>query len=279
MTMPWRRSVSSSPMANRVLVVGWDGADWDILDPLLAAGELPALQELIVRGQRGVSRSCLRRTRGRPGRPSPTGQNPGGHGVFDIRVPAGSDPAGCRSRTARSSPDLARSPLRRPGGDAAPERAAHLSRRRRSAASPAGGVVPRAGRSATRRTWGPGSTGRSTAGPGRRWAIGRSSRRRSRGAHPQARSGDATLLDEEPWDAACVVSFSPDRLQHCLLEYVHPGTSPTRRWQPRPSPSAFATCTDFLDRELATLVERTGDGDLVVLMSDHGHQPCTRASP
>ena len=29
-------------MAQRVLIVGWDGADWDILDPLLEAGELPA---------------------------------------------------------------------------------------------------------------------------------------------------------------------------------------------------------------------------------------------
>ena len=33
----WAR-VSSPPVANRILVVGWDGADWDILDPLLAAG-------------------------------------------------------------------------------------------------------------------------------------------------------------------------------------------------------------------------------------------------
>jgi hypothetical protein len=47
-------------MANRVLVVGWDGADWDILNPLLAAGELPALQELLLRGQYGVSRSSPR---------------------------------------------------------------------------------------------------------------------------------------------------------------------------------------------------------------------------
>jgi predicted AlkP superfamily phosphohydrolase/phosphomutase len=46
-------------MANRVLIVGWDGADWEILDPLLAAGDLPNLAKLIARGQRGVSRSCL----------------------------------------------------------------------------------------------------------------------------------------------------------------------------------------------------------------------------
>ncbi len=31
------------------------------------------------------------------------------------------------------------------------------------------------------------------------------------------------LLDSEEWDAACLVFVSPDRIQHCLLEYVHPG--------------------------------------------------------
>ena len=33
----------------------------------------------------------------------------------------------------------------------------------------------------------------------------------------------------------------------------------------------------LLDRELASILERTNDDDLVVLMSDHGHHPCTRA--
>jgi len=47
-------------MANRALVIGWDGADWDVLDPLIAAGDLPALQGLVERGRRGVSRSMPR---------------------------------------------------------------------------------------------------------------------------------------------------------------------------------------------------------------------------
>ena len=33
------------------------------------------------------------------------------------------------------------------------------------------------------------------------------------------------LMDEQRWDAACMVFVSPDRIQHCLLEYVHPGAS------------------------------------------------------
>src|SRR5881396_449845 len=44
---------------SRVLLIGWDGADWRILDPLLDAGALPNLQALIDRGARGVLRSTI----------------------------------------------------------------------------------------------------------------------------------------------------------------------------------------------------------------------------
>jgi predicted AlkP superfamily phosphohydrolase/phosphomutase len=66
-------------------------------------------------------------------------------------------------------------------------------------------------------------------------------------------------------------------MQHCLLEYVHPG-------HPRHAEVARGEVADrvrsvyrLLDRELGALLERTGPDDLVMLMSDHGHQPCTRA--
>ncbi|MGH3113357.1 MAG: alkaline phosphatase family protein, partial [Gaiellaceae bacterium] len=71
-------------MANRVLVVGWDGADWDVLDPLLDAGELPALGSLVARGRRGVSRSCLPSHSWAAWPTFLTGRDPAGHGVFDI---------------------------------------------------------------------------------------------------------------------------------------------------------------------------------------------------
>ena len=38
---------------NRVLLIGWDAADWQIITPLLDAGEMPALQSLIERGVMG----------------------------------------------------------------------------------------------------------------------------------------------------------------------------------------------------------------------------------
>jgi len=39
--------------AHRVLLIGWDAADWEHLEPLLAAEQMPALQGLLDRGARG----------------------------------------------------------------------------------------------------------------------------------------------------------------------------------------------------------------------------------
>lgn len=45
------------PTAHRVAVIGLDGADWRVIDPLLAAGELPHLAGLLRRGRGWVLRS------------------------------------------------------------------------------------------------------------------------------------------------------------------------------------------------------------------------------
>jgi Tfp pilus assembly protein PilF/arylsulfatase A-like enzyme len=50
--LPSRADVAPVPQEARVLVVGLDGADWEIIDPLLAAGRLPHLERLIREGAR-----------------------------------------------------------------------------------------------------------------------------------------------------------------------------------------------------------------------------------
>src|ERR671934_1059703 len=68
----------------RVLLIGWDGADWRILDPLLERGALPNLASLIDRGQRAVLRSTVP-THSWAAWPSfLTGVEPADHGVYDI---------------------------------------------------------------------------------------------------------------------------------------------------------------------------------------------------
>jgi predicted AlkP superfamily phosphohydrolase/phosphomutase len=266
-------------MANRVLVVGWDGADWDVLDPLLDAGELPALGALVERGRRGVSRSCLPTHSWAAWPTFLTGRDPGGHGVFDVleyrpgatrRLPVSS-----RSILAPTWPErlsaagkttlLVNVPLTYPPP---PIRGVAI----------AGGVVP------------PGSvySHPPEAGPRLGWPINGGSwttfRHRplelvaelERLTRERA-AAVRTLLDEETWDVAAVVFVSPDRAQHCLLEYVHPGHPAHPEASLSPVAERVRDLYRLLDRELATLVERTGGDDLVVLMSDHGHQPCTRA--
>ena len=69
---------------SRVLLIGWDGADWRILDPLLEAGVLPNLAALVERGGSAVLRSTLP-THSWAAWPSfLTGVDPADHGVFDI---------------------------------------------------------------------------------------------------------------------------------------------------------------------------------------------------
>lgn len=43
----------SKRLAKKVLVIGWDAADWKIINPLLDAGLMPALEKLINRGSMG----------------------------------------------------------------------------------------------------------------------------------------------------------------------------------------------------------------------------------
>jgi predicted AlkP superfamily phosphohydrolase/phosphomutase len=37
---------------SRLLLVGWDAADWKVIDPLLAKGEMPHLARLLEQGVR-----------------------------------------------------------------------------------------------------------------------------------------------------------------------------------------------------------------------------------
>lgn len=43
----------SKKTSNKILLIGWDAADWQIIYPLLAKGEMPALQSLIKKGVYG----------------------------------------------------------------------------------------------------------------------------------------------------------------------------------------------------------------------------------
>ncbi|HQQ78035.1 MAG TPA: alkaline phosphatase family protein, partial [Thermoanaerobaculia bacterium] len=87
----------------RVIVVGWDGADWSLLDPLLASGRLPHLKSLLEKGAQARLETYRPRASPLLWTTMATGLTPPEHGVVDFQefdVATGSSlPVSGRSRT------------------------------------------------------------------------------------------------------------------------------------------------------------------------------------
>ena len=90
----------------RLLVVGWDGASFRALDPLLAAGELPNLARLIERGTRAELESTRIPISSAAWTTATTGKGPGEHGVFAFHepVPGSYELALVSARSNRAAP-------------------------------------------------------------------------------------------------------------------------------------------------------------------------------
>jgi len=66
----------------KVIVIGLDGASFDLIDPWLNAGKLPHLRQLIKHGVKGRLKSCLPPTTSPNWKCYSTGKNPGKLGIF-----------------------------------------------------------------------------------------------------------------------------------------------------------------------------------------------------
>ncbi|MBU0617400.1 MAG: alkaline phosphatase family protein, partial [Planctomycetes bacterium] len=72
------------PLAQRVLILGLDGATWDVLDPMIAAGRMPALQKFVETGAAGVLHSTKPPITPAAWTTFMTGKGPGLHGIVDF---------------------------------------------------------------------------------------------------------------------------------------------------------------------------------------------------
>ena len=70
-------------MKNKLVMIGWDAATWDLLTPWVQAGELPNLARLMKLGSYGTLGSTPLPLSPAAWSTIVTGQNPGRHGVFD----------------------------------------------------------------------------------------------------------------------------------------------------------------------------------------------------
>src|SRR5437588_4513599 len=74
----------SREMTDRLLIVGWDGADWEILDDLLSRDLLPNVRQMIRGGFRTDLASTIPAHSWAAWPTFLTGLHPAGHGVFDF---------------------------------------------------------------------------------------------------------------------------------------------------------------------------------------------------
>jgi len=77
-------------MTRRLLVIGLDGATWDLLDVLVRAGKMPNLASLMARSVHAPMRSAHPPVTAPAWVSIATGVNPGRHGCFDFNTPEGS---------------------------------------------------------------------------------------------------------------------------------------------------------------------------------------------
>jgi predicted AlkP superfamily phosphohydrolase/phosphomutase len=269
---------------SRVLLIGWDGADWRILDPMLEAGILPNLRGLIDRGARGVLRSTIPNHSWSAWPSFLTGVDPSNHGVYDIferklgeRRPLPVTFPSIQEKTILSDLTAAgvatvmtNVPLTFP----APRVEGKIV---------AGGVLPK---------WRPFThppelaaelehAGRPFPINGMSWTTFRNR------PEPfleecmditEARiRANEHLLDTMDWRFASLVFVATDRVQHCLAKYVssdHPNFASLSR---EPLAEKIRDVYRLLDEGLGRLLGRVRDDDLVLFISDHGFQSCTRA--
>jgi predicted AlkP superfamily phosphohydrolase/phosphomutase len=265
-----------------VLIIGWDGVDWKILRPLLDAGELPNLAKLIERGAHG---DCLSTVPSHSWCAWPsfmTGLNPAGHAVFDIlehkpgvsrRLPITYHSIKGRTIfTDFSAADKTSLALNIPLTFPTPPMKGKVV---------AGGVLP-AARSYTHPTELQEELDRNAPFPvnGMSWTTFRNRPEafleECAEITAQRQKAFEYLLDTTEWDFATIVYVSTDRIQHCLMEYIHPEHPSYPEMKDTAVAKQARAIYQQLDDGLARLLERTTENDLVMLMSDHGHQACTR---
>jgi len=269
---------------SRVLLIGWDGADWRILDPMIEAGLLPNLEALTNRGAKGVLRSTVPNHSWAAWPSFLTGVEPSNHGVYDIFEKELGErrnlPVTYRSiREKTILGDLAASgtpvvmtnlPLTFP-----PPKV--------EGAVIAGGVLPK-----RRPFTHPHSLAEDLEKAGVPFPINGMSwttfRHKPRPFLAEARElteartkANLWLLDNSDWQLASLIYVATDRVQHCLDKYVAPDHPDFTTLSREPLAEEIRGIYRQLDEALGRILERAKDDDLILFISDHGFQSTTRA--
>jgi predicted AlkP superfamily phosphohydrolase/phosphomutase len=267
----------------RVLVIGLDGATFDLLTPWCEQGVLPNLAALVARGVSGPLRSVFPPVTAPAWVSFQTGKNPGKHGIFEFLQHDGTSfelvPVNATMRDGLTIWDLLTRAERKVAILGVP---VTYPPRPVNGIQICGFLAPRGSRDFTHPTtlldeiesrFGPFPLYHSQVyAPGQVGALLDEAFHHLR----YKRKLDLALLVEREWDFAIAYFEGADRLQHELWHLMEPrhamhDAQETREHLPR--------LTDFyreLDATVGDLVAVAGPDSAVVVMSDHGFGPIDR---
>ncbi len=263
-----RGEIRMSSDALRVIVIGLDGATFDLIHPWIQEGRLPTFKRMMEEGSWGELESTMPPLTGPAWSSFITGKNPGKHGIYDFMY---RDPKGYRAitinATRRNGPSFWRLlgdqgkkvivfnvPVTYPpeevngimiSGFTTPPKAKDF-------------IYPIGLKSDLEREIG----FHSTFFPGATYSLGRE----EKFIRAVFQMTDRTirvmdfLMERQPWDCFVGVFQGTDLLQHCL-------------WKDRSHPllgGAFLELYEKIDQYIGRLLSGLDERSLLLIMSDHG---------
>ena len=267
-------------MHNRVLMIGLDGMTFDVLDPLIAEGHMPALGNLIRTGARAPLETIFPPLTAAAWTSAVTGKNPGKHGIleFFLRRPGTFEEMAVnqRLRDSRAVWDLlgdagVRSIVTNVPCTYPPESISGVMIS--DFLTPAGRrdfVTPPAVLDEIEREFGPYRL--HLAGTYRRGRIDEVVDELIDEIDYKTRV-NLFLMEREEWGACLTHVWGTDRIQHELWHLVDPS-------HPRHDPEEAKASRDRVfeywrkvDESVAAMVEKAGPGANTLIVSDHGFGP------
>jgi tetratricopeptide (TPR) repeat protein/arylsulfatase A-like enzyme len=296
-----------SPPARKVLLIGWDAADWKVIHPLLDAGKMPHLARLIEQGVMGniaTLQPCL----------SPmlwtsiaTGKRPYKHGIHGFSEPdpvsGGIRPVTNLSRKTKAIWNILNQNGKHtitvgwwPSNPAEPlSHGVMVSNDYQNAHGPPdpwplkpGTIHPeRLEKHLTGlrfhpselteddlRAFLPGLDGMSREDLDKAEKDPRTQTlMRIIADCTSIHSAATALMQNEPWDLMCVYFDAIDHFGHAFMKYHPPQRPQVDDWDYRVFNHCIEAGYRYHDAMLGTLLQLAGEDTTVILMSDHGFHP------
>lgn len=283
--------------AQRLLIVGWDAADWQVVDPLIKRGRMPVLASLIARGIRSDLSTLEPKLSPLLWTTIATGRTPDRHGIANFVEPkpdgSGLRVASSTSRKVKALWNIAsQSGLRSQvtgwyaSHPAEPIHGSVTSNLLMEGDPGDGGVWPLT----------PGTVHPEALTDGIAASrVGRASMRSEglMGLVPNLPAGLAndprvetlcklmavaasveraalTAMEHAPWDLAMVFFESIDTVGHHFMQYRSPRMKHVSEAEVRAFGGVMDAVYAWHDAALGRLLERAGPGTTVILVSDHG---------